>query len=366
MVEEIIINIVSIFFFIINLFFTVKLLKKYNRLNHKIYKISGLFLILFFNGYFLSTVDFITVLLFGFEIFGSELTPSFLLTSTYLKLFLWAIAIILLSSFLSELFYPNKKKIFNFISILLLLAALVFSFISYIMNSYLWLIFLIFNLSLWLVIFNKLKNSQNAEINSKVKMLLVFVVIYFIIKPILSIFFFNIFHLIVVSYISIFTFDPISFIIFVAIDLISLIILYKAFTWDKWKENLQNIIPSKESSIQIPVDRKPDKEILDTRRVEQVPLESRRNHKDEKELIEKIKKIVKVSNKIKLDMMRKSLKISEDEFLDKIYDWAERYDFRIDGEYLIINKETISDFIDSLDSQFDEWNKKETREEGKI
>ncbi len=61
----------------------------------------------------------------------------------------------------------------------------------------------------------------------------------------------------------------------------------------------------------------------------------------------------------KLEMMRKSLKMDEEQFLDKIYDWAEEFNFRIKGDTLIINRETINDFIDALDGHFKMWEKME-------
>ncbi len=82
--------------------------------------------------------------------------------------------------------------------------------------------------------------------------------------------------------------------------------------------------------------------------------------------IEKLKKIISVSRRIKLEMMRKSLGMTEEAFLDKIYDWAAHYDFIIDGDYLIINQETVSNFITELDAQFREWETKEQAGMGKI
>ena len=70
--------------------------------------------------------------------------------------------------------------------------------------------------------------------------------------------------------------------------------------------------------------------------------------------------------KTKLDMMRKSLNLEEDLFLDKIYDWAKKYSFSIDGDYLTINRETMNDFIISLDKQFSTGEIHEETGEGKI
>jgi len=38
-----------------------------------------------------------------------------------------------------------------------------------------------------------------------------------------------------------------------------------------------------------------------------------------------------------------------------IFKWAEEFSFTIDGDYLVINKETVSDFIDALDDEYKKW-----------
>ncbi|MFW9772424.1 MAG: zinc ribbon domain-containing protein [Candidatus Thorarchaeota archaeon] len=68
----------------------------------------------------------------------------------------------------------------------------------------------------------------------------------------------------------------------------------------------------------------------------------------EKERIEKVKSMIKVSNKIKLDMMRNVLEMDGKTFADKIFKWAKKFDFVIDGEYLIVNNENVNEFILSL------------------
>ncbi len=82
----------------------------------------------------------------------------------------------------------------------------------------------------------------------------------------------------------------------------------------------------------------------------------------EKETVEKLKKILKVSDSIKLEMMRKTLKLDEDMFNYKIFDWASEFNFRIRGDEVVFNQDTINDFIEALDSQFKAWG---DREKGK-
>ncbi|MFX1355056.1 MAG: zinc ribbon domain-containing protein [Promethearchaeota archaeon] len=68
----------------------------------------------------------------------------------------------------------------------------------------------------------------------------------------------------------------------------------------------------------------------------------------EKKRIEKIKSMIKVSNRIKLEMMRIALEMDEKNFTNKVFEWAKKFDFIIDGEYLVVNNENVNDFILSL------------------
>ncbi|MBA7507507.1 hypothetical protein ES706_06226 [subsurface metagenome] len=74
--------------------------------------------------------------------------------------------------------------------------------------------------------------------------------------------------------------------------------------------------------------------------------------KRKKDSLDKIKKLMKVSTRVRLDMMRDVLNMDPHTFNYKIIDWAYKFEFIIDGDYLIVNKETVSDFIDALDKQF--------------
>ncbi len=93
-------------------------------------------------------------------------------------------------------------------------------------------------------------------------------------------------------------------------------------------------------------------------------LSDKLNPLSEKELGEeqltKIKRMLKVSTRINLDRMQDSLNMNKKLFNDKIFEWAEEFGFIIEGDYLNINKETVSAFIEALDKQFKEWGRKET------
>jgi len=64
-----------------------------------------------------------------------------------------------------------------------------------------------------------------------------------------------------------------------------------------------------------------------------------------------------------MDMMRNALKMNKKSFDEKIFDWADEYGFRISGDEIIINQETIDDFISALEQQFEKWG---DMEKGKI
>ena len=58
--------------------------------------------------------------------------------------------------------------------------------------------------------------------------------------------------------------------------------------------------------------------------------------------------------------------MQEETFSEKVFEWAEEFNFIIDGDYLIVNKETLDDFMSALDSQFESWKKREEVSNGKI
>lgn len=74
-------------------------------------------------------------------------------------------------------------------------------------------------------------------------------------------------------------------------------------------------------------------------------------------VIQKLIKILKVSDEISLEVLRESLHLDRAIFLDKIYDWAEEFHFRIKGEMLIINQDTVDNFIVKLEKCYQEWDK---------
>ena len=66
---------------------------------------------------------------------------------------------------------------------------------------------------------------------------------------------------------------------------------------------------------------------------------------------EKLKKILKVSVRIKMEQMRNMLDLDQKTFDKKLLDWASEYDWIIDGNYIIVKKESVDGFIASVDPQ---------------
>jgi len=78
-----------------------------------------------------------------------------------------------------------------------------------------------------------------------------------------------------------------------------------------------------------------------------------RKEEKDKRRIDRIKSMFEVSNKLKLDMVRIALDMDEKKFTKEVFEWAKKFNFVIDGDYLIINYDTIPDFIDTLSGGVD-------------
>lgn len=76
-----------------------------------------------------------------------------------------------------------------------------------------------------------------------------------------------------------------------------------------------------------------------------------------KAMLQKIKQILSVSTKLRMDMMRTALDLDEKTFIDRIFDWAFEFGFKIDGDFIIMGDADIEGFIAQLDQQFKNWNR---------
>ncbi len=73
--------------------------------------------------------------------------------------------------------------------------------------------------------------------------------------------------------------------------------------------------------------------------------------------LEKLSKLVQVSDSLKISQMARILGISEDSLLDKIPEWALEYGFRIDQDTIRFSqdKTKTSDFVQELEREFKTW-----------
>ncbi len=74
--------------------------------------------------------------------------------------------------------------------------------------------------------------------------------------------------------------------------------------------------------------------------------------------VEKIRKMLAVSTRLKLDLMQRALGLDADTFSNKIFDWAAEFKFKIDGDYVVIEGGDVTGFISKLDAEFADWSNK--------
>jgi hypothetical protein len=67
-----------------------------------------------------------------------------------------------------------------------------------------------------------------------------------------------------------------------------------------------------------------------------------------KDSIEKLRNLLKMSKRIKLDILEEVLNIEKSMIIDLILEWGEKYQFELDGEYLVINMDTLPELLKEL------------------
>ncbi len=72
---------------------------------------------------------------------------------------------------------------------------------------------------------------------------------------------------------------------------------------------------------------------------------------------DKLRKILAVSDRIKMDMIQRALELDANTFSDKIFEWAAEFKFRIDGDYVVMEGGDVTGFISKLDAEFADWGK---------
>nr|MDO8110179.1 WD40 repeat domain-containing protein [Candidatus Sigynarchaeota archaeon] len=86
----------------------------------------------------------------------------------------------------------------------------------------------------------------------------------------------------------------------------------------------------------------------------------------EKEAVQKIQKMMQVSKRLRIDMMREALGMDLKTFSDKMIDWAGQFGFHIDGDFVDFENADVNGFISTLDGYFADWNTKTKTKQGKI
>ena len=82
-------------------------------------------------------------------------------------------------------------------------------------------------------------------------------------------------------------------------------------------------------------------------------------------VVDQLRKIIKVSTRIRQDQMRKILKMNEDTFNEQIISWACEFGFKIDGDYVTFSEGDTDAFIAALNAQFQDWGTMEQTGAGK-
>ena len=69
---------------------------------------------------------------------------------------------------------------------------------------------------------------------------------------------------------------------------------------------------------------------------------------ENEERTNRLKSLFKVAASVKIEMIKTILELDDEDLLKKLIEWCERYDFKIDGDLLILNKETLQEFLKEI------------------
>ncbi len=83
-------------------------------------------------------------------------------------------------------------------------------------------------------------------------------------------------------------------------------------------------------------------------------------------LLEKLKKMVQVSEKLKISQIAQILKLKEADVYDHIVDWAAEFGFTLDEDVVKFGVGRKDEFIASLEKEFADWGKKAENKDGKM
>ncbi len=68
-----------------------------------------------------------------------------------------------------------------------------------------------------------------------------------------------------------------------------------------------------------------------------------------------LKKLLTVSKRVRIDMLREYVEMDNDQFLEKLVEWAAEYNFTIDGDFIIPASDDAGRFVENIDAMFDAW-----------
>ena len=58
-----------------------------------------------------------------------------------------------------------------------------------------------------------------------------------------------------------------------------------------------------------------------------------------------------MSNKVRIDLIQEILKISKTKLINLLVKWGEKFNFELDGDYLIINKNKLDELFKELKTE---------------
>ena len=67
-----------------------------------------------------------------------------------------------------------------------------------------------------------------------------------------------------------------------------------------------------------------------------------------KDTIEKLKSLLSMSKRVRFDMIQEILNVNKESLMDIVINWGKKNYCEIDGDYLIINKESLTQFLEEL------------------
>jgi len=114
-------------------------------------------------------------------------------------------------------------------------------------------------------------------------------------------------------------------------------------------ENLEEAIKAYESALEIDPDYIYAMHALKAVRVNLDTHGAAKNKTQEiKNTIEKLKSLLSMSKRVRFDMIQEILNVNKETLLNIIINWGKKNYCEIDGDYLIINKESLTQFLEDL------------------